>query len=295
MKHTIKDWIVATRPWSFPASAMPVLVTLGYMFWSVGEINWAAGLFTILNVVVFHAAGNTWSDYKDYKCGVDREDTVGGLSIVSGQFEAQQIKRFSMALFAVAVAAGLVLVGLTGIEALYFGLAGALLTLFYPWLKYHALGDMDIFLAYSVVPMLGTSFVATGQVQPDVLVLSVPVGFITVGILHANNTRDMMQDARAGIKTFAMNVGGRAASRIYCFEVLFPFVWCIGAVVAGWFPVWSLLVFVALKPAVDNVKKAMQYTRVGMEAMVGIDEKTAQLHLMFSLLLFVSFVVGSFV
>ena len=157
MKHAIKDWIIATRPWSFPASAMPVLVTLGYLFWSGAPLNWAVGIFTIFNVVVFHAAGNTWSDYKDYKSGVDREDTVGGLSIVSGQFEARQIKRFSIILFAVAVAGGLVLVGLTGVETLYFGLAGALLTLFYPWLKYHALGDLDIFLTYSVLPMLGTS------------------------------------------------------------------------------------------------------------------------------------------
>ncbi len=292
MKHTIKDWIVATRPWSFPASAMPVLVTLGYMFWSVGEINWAAGLFTILNVVVFHAAGNTWSDYKDYKCGVDREDTVGGLSIVSGQFEAQQIKRFSMALFAIAVAAGLVLVGLTGIEALYFGLAGALLTLFYPWLKYHALGDMDIFLAYSVVPMLGTSFVATGQVQPDVLVLSVPVGLITVGILHSNNIRDIEQDKRAGIKTFAMCVGGKVSTILYCLEMVVPFVWVIGCVIMGLLPVWCILVIAAGKPAFDNARQALKYNKEGMKALVGVDEKTAQLQLAFSVLLFVSFVTA---
>jgi len=293
MKHTIKDWIVATRPWSFPASAMPVLVTLGYMFWSVGEINWAAGLFTILNVVVFHAAGNTWSDYKDYKCGVDREDTVGGLSIVSGQFEAQQIKRFSMALFAIAVAAGLVLVGLTGIEALYFGLAGALLTLFYPWLKYHALGDMDIFLAYSVVPMLGTSFVATGQVQPDVLVLSVPVGLITVGILHSNNTRDIEQDKRAGIKTFAMCVGGKVSTILYCLEMVVPFVWVIGCVIMGLLPGWCILVIAAGKPAFDNARQALKYNKEGMKALVGVDEKTAQLQLAFSVLMFVSFVAAA--
>ena len=81
-KRTFKDWLIATRPWSFPASAMPVLVTLGYLFWKGMEVNWAIGVFTIFNVVLFHAAGNTWSDYKDYKSGVDREDTVGGLSIL---------------------------------------------------------------------------------------------------------------------------------------------------------------------------------------------------------------------
>ena len=106
-KHSFKDWVIATRPWSFPASAMPVLITLGYMFWSGHQVNWVIGVLTILNVVLFHAAGNTWSDYKDYKSGVDREDTVGGLSIVSGQFEAQEIKKLSLILFAVAVAGGL--------------------------------------------------------------------------------------------------------------------------------------------------------------------------------------------
>ena len=292
MKHTIKDWIIATRPWSFPASAMPVLVTLGYLFWSGAPLNWAVGIFTIFNVVVFHAAGNTWSDYKDYKSGVDREDTVGGLSIVSGQFEARQIKRFSMILFAVAVAGGLVLVGLTGVETLYFGLAGALLTLVYPWLKYHALGDLDIFLTYSVLPMLGTSFVATGQVQPDVLVLSVPVGLITVGILHSNNTRDIEQDKRAGIKTFAMSVGGKVSAVLFCLEMTVPFVWIIAGIILGYFPYWSALSLVAVVPAVKNAMQAFRYNREGMSALVGVDEKTAQLQLGFSVLLFISFIVA---
>ncbi|MBR5183457.1 MAG: prenyltransferase, partial [Bacteroidales bacterium] len=145
-KHTFKDWLIATRPWSFPASAMPVLVTLGYLFWKGMEVNRGIGIFTILNVVLFHAAGNTWSDYYDYKKGVDREDTVGGLSIVSGQFAPEEIKRLSLGLFAVAVAGGLALVWLTGVTTLYFGLAGALLAVCYPWLKYRALGDVDIFL-----------------------------------------------------------------------------------------------------------------------------------------------------
>lgn len=293
MKHAIKDWIIATRPWSFPASAMPVLVTLGYLFWSGAPLNWAVGIFTIFNVVVFHAAGNTWSDYKDYKSGVDREDTVGGLSIVSGQFEATQIKRFSMILFAVAVAGGLVLVGLTGVETLYFGLAGALLTLFYPWLKYHALGDLDIFLTYSVLPMLGTSFVATGQVHPDVLVLSVPVGLITVGILHSNNTRDIEQDKRAGIKTFAMCVGGKVSTILYCLEMVVPFVWVIGCVIMGLLPGWCILVIAAAKPAFDNARQALKYNREGMKALVGVDEKTAQLQLAFSVLMFVSFITAA--
>ena len=292
MKHAIKDWIIATRPWSFPASAMPVLVTLGYLFYMDCQVNWIVGIWTILNVVLFHAAGNTWSDYNDYKKGVDREDAVGGLSIVSGQFKAAEIKTLALALFAVAVAGGFALLAVAGLPVLYFGLAGAVLTVFYPWLKYHALGDLDIFLTYSVLPMLGTSFVATGQVQPDVLVLSVPVGLITVGILHSNNTRDIEQDKRAGIKTFAMCVGGKVSTILYCLEMVVPFVWVMGCVIMGLLPGWCILVIVAAKPAFDNAKQVLKYNREGMKALVGVDEKTAQLQLVFSVLLFISFIVA---
>ena len=292
-KHSIKDWVIATRPWSFPASAMPVLVTLGYLFWSGHQVEWLVGILTILNVVLFHAAGNTWSDYKDYKSGVDREDTVGGLSIVSGQFKPQEIKKLSLALFAIAVAGGLALTCFTGITTLYFGLAGALLTIFYPWLKYRALGDLDIFLTYSVVPMLGTSFVATGEIHLDALVLSVPVGLITVGILHSNNTRDIEQDRRAGIKTFAMCVGGKVSTVLYCLEMLVPFVWVIVCTVLDVLPGWSILVIAAAKMAFDNARQALRYNKEGMKALVGVDEKTAQLQLAFSVLMFVSFITAA--
>lgn len=292
-KHSIKDWVIATRPWSFPASAMPVLVTLGYLFWSGHQVDWITGILTILNVVLFHAAGNTWSDYKDYKSGVDREDTVGGLSIVSGQFKPQEIKKLSLALFAIAVAGGLALTCFTGITTLYFGLAGALLTIFYPWLKYRALGDLDIFLTYSVVPMLGTSFVATGEIHLDALVLSVPVGLITVGILHSNNTRDIEQDRRAGIKTFAMCVGGKVSTVLYCLEMLVPFVWVIVCTVLDILPGWSILVIAAAKMAFDNARQALRYNKEGMKALVGVDEKTAQLQLAFSVLMFVSFITAA--
>ncbi len=294
-KHSFKEWLIATRPWSFPASSMPVLVTLAYLFWMGAEINWLAGIWALVNIVIFHAAGNTWSDYFDYVKGVDREDTIGGMSIVSGEFKAQEIRSLAIGLLVVAVAAGIGLVYITGIKTLYFGLAGCLLTVGYPWLKYHALGDLDIFLTYSVLPILGTSFVACGAIVSQLLWLTIPIGLITVGILHANNTRDAEHDNRANIKTFAMLVGKKASAWLYCFEVIFPFLWVVAAIIAGALPLWSLLVLVALKPAIDNARKAMSFLTEGMSALIGVDELTAKLQLMFSLLLTISLFVSALV
>ena len=59
MKHSMKEWLIAVRPWSFPASAMPVLVTLMYLYWAGYEsLNWLAGVWALVNIVIFHAAGN---------------------------------------------------------------------------------------------------------------------------------------------------------------------------------------------------------------------------------------------
>ena len=287
-KHGFKAWLLATRPWSFPASAMPVLATLAYLFWRGHEINWLTGVWALVNIIVFHAAGNTWSDYYDYKRGVDREDTIGGMSIVSGEFQACEIKKLAWILLVIAVVAGVGLMLLAGLPVLYFGLAGCALIVLYPWLKYHALGDLDIFLTYSVLPILGTSYVATGALNYETLWLMLPIGLITVGILHVNNTRDIEQDSRAGIKTFAMLVGKRVSVVLYIAELMLPFVCVLVAAIYGAMPWWSLVVLVALKPAIDNCRAMLKLPAEGMKALIGVDEKTAQLQLMFSLLLSLS-------
>ena len=287
-KHGFKAWLLATRPWSFPASAMPVLATLAYLFWHGYEINWLTGVWALLNIIVFHAAGNTWSDYYDYKRGVDREDAIGGMSIVSGEFQACEIKRLAWILLVIAVVAGIGLMLVAGLPVLYIGLAGCALIVLYPWLKYHALGDLDIFLTYSVLPILGTSYVATGALNYETLWLMLPIGLITVGILHVNNTRDIEQDSRAGIKTFAMLVGKRVSVVLYIVELMLPFVCVLVAAIYGAMPWWSLVVLVALKPALDNCRAMLKLPAEGMKALIGVDEKTAQLQLMFSLLLSLS-------
>lgn len=294
-KHNFKSWLLATRPWSFPASSMPIVATIAFLHWSGNAINWGIGLWTLITIVVFHAAGNTWSDYFDFKKGVDREDTIGGTSMTSGEFQPYEIKRLASILLAVAVISGLGIMYFTGLTTLYFGLAGCLLTLLYPMLKYNALGDLDIFLTYSLLPILGTSYVTTGAIDYNSLWLVLPIGLITVGILHINNSRDIEHDKRAGIHTFAMLMGKRASALIYCLEVLLPFAWIIGCVVYGSMPVWSLLVLIALKPAVDNAKKAITLPKKGLEAVCGLDEATAKLQLMFSLLLTISLFISSWV
>ena len=177
-------------------------------------------------------------------------------------------------------------------QLIWFGIAGALLTMLYPKLKYSALGDIDIILTYAVLPTLGTCYVATGNIDYSVLLLAVPLGLITDSILHANNARDIETDKRAGISTFAMKIGIKRSVYLYCMELIIPYLWVIGCVVCGYLPWWSLLVLVAIKPAYDNINRANSRLKGNSEAFAILDEASAKLQLMFSLLLIVSFVVS---
>ena len=265
-KHRLKDWVVAVRPWSFPASAMPVVVTLAYLLWAGYEVCWTNGWWALLNIIVFHAAGNTWSDYFDYKHRVDAEDTFGAKTLTGGVFTPTEIFRLSLGLLVVALLGGIGLLLRTGLPLLYIGLAGAACSLLYPPLKYRAWGAVVIFMAYAVLPTLGTAFAAAGVLPSDVLWVALPIGLITVAILHANNTRDTSTDARAGIRTLAMGLGGRCSVWLYAFEVLFPFVWVVGCSLTGVLPYSSLAVLLALVPAAANVRTMFGYFKGGKEA-----------------------------
>ena len=246
-------------------------------------------------MVLFHVAGNVWSDYHDYKKSVDREDTTGATTLTTGMFQPHEIRNLAIGVFVVAVAGGIGLVLLTGLPLLWIGLAGAALTLLYPVLKYNALGDLDILLTFAFLPTIGTAYVTTGAIDWSVLLIALPVGLITDGILHSNNTRDMVPDKRAEIKTLAMGLGPKASAVMYSFEVLFPFVWIAACVVMKVMPWPALAALVAFPIALGCAKTMLKSPKEGVELILDLDQRTAKLQMVFSLLLSIAFVVSKLV
>lgn len=53
MKHPFKDWLIAVRPWSFPASAMPVIASVAYAYAHYQTPNWLNGIWALLNIIIF--------------------------------------------------------------------------------------------------------------------------------------------------------------------------------------------------------------------------------------------------
>ena len=294
-KHTFGQWVFAVRPWSFPASAMPIIVTLAYLFWKGAEINWLLGIWTLVNMILFHIAGNVWSDYHDFRKGVDRDDTFGAKTLTTGMFRPEEIRNLAIGVLVVSIAGGLGLVALTGLPLLWIGIAGAALTMLYPVLKYNALGDLDILLTFAFLPTLGTAYVTTGVIDWSVLWIALPVGLITDGILHSNNTRDMIPDKRAEIKTMAMGLGAKASAWLYAFEVVFPFVWIGVCSMVGIMPFYTVFIFLTIPVALGCANTMVKASKCGSDIIADLDVRTANLQLMFSLILTLTLVVSKFI
>lgn len=300
MNRNLKDWVIATRPWSFPASSMSVVVTVAYLF-GISDtqgfvVDWVNAALLLLMMVLFQASGNLISDSYDFRKGVDRDDTLNGVTwILDGKFNAGEIRRYGLAMLSVCVALGLVLVYRTDMDVLWLGIVGSLLAAFYPWLKYHAMGDYVILLCYAILPSMGTSIVITGQPNLMAVVLSLSYGLITVGILHSNNTRDIRNDRRAGIRTLAIQMGCGKAHVAYAVEMVIPYLIIVACVCFGNLPWYALFTLMTVPGAMKNLRQMMDSGFEEAEPIATLDQQTAQHQLMFSLLLAASCIASAFV
>jgi 1,4-dihydroxy-2-naphthoate octaprenyltransferase len=293
--RNFKDWVIATRPWSFPASFIPVLAIGAFLTDynsrnGGGTVDWGLLLIAIVMMVLFQAAGNLISDYYDHVRGVDPTDSLNQVrAIQSGKFTPRELLFYGYCVLAAGVLIGVILLFLTSWKLIWLGVAAILSVILYRWLKAHALSDLTILFCYSILPAIGASYVGTGSLVPLVIPVSLPFGLLTVAILHANNTRDIRSDRRAGVLTFAASIGDRASKWMYAAEVATSYVLVLVFALVDWISRWTLLTWLTIPLAWPLVKTMISIRLEDAEAIATIDQKTAGLQLTFGLLYTISF------
>jgi len=298
MSPTTKNWIIATRPWSFPASTMPALVAISYIFFLKNEmtvdINWLYGVLALIGAGIFQASGNLIGDYFDYKYNVDRKDTFGSSRmLVDGVFKPKSILNFGITFLVIGILLGLFLSLNTDFNLLWIGAIGVFGTYFYYKFKFMALGDLLIFIIYGPLIGLGTVFVMTNELDWNLFILEIPIAFLVVNILHANNTRDIRNDGKANIKTQAMLLGIKGSKVQYIVLALGAYIAVALMVTFRMIHPLTLSVFLTLPITLKNIKK-MQLAEVDKPVLIkDLDADSAQLVLIFSVLLSLSNIVAA--
>ena len=281
---------MVAQPWALPASASPALIGLSYAFYLystgvVPEINWAYGVIAFFGALIFHMSGNILGDYHDYMSGVDvKEKTGPPRPLVLEMLKPRQVLIYGYTVLTIGVLIGLYLLINTGLPLLFIGVVGVISATIYYKFKYIALGDVLIFICYGLAISLGMVYVMTGQLVWSTLLVTTPAGLLIVAILHANNTRDMLQDKAAGIRTQAMNLGLEGSQITYQTLLLVTYMLVAILVMVDMMSPYTFLVLLSFPIAMKNIKLMKKATMEDLGIIRFLDTHTAQLVLIFSLL-----------
>lgn len=301
---TLKKWIIAGRPWSFPASTMPVVfgtalaVVAGGARFAPLRFLWA-----LATMVVLHAAANMLSDVYDFRHGLDRDVTPVSGAVVRGWLSDRQAFRGAAALFALGSGSGLLIAAVTGRALFVVGGIGLIVGIFYTLLKARALGDLAVFLDFGLLGAAGAWVVQTGSFSWLPIIWTVPMAMLVIAILHANNWRDIASDAERRVTTVAGHLGDRGSLIYYALLIFGPFLIDLGFIagprVAGGplrpMPLTFLLVLLALPNALKLWGRAVRRAapRRPMDFIV-LDGATANHNLVFGLLSTAAIVLEGF-
>jgi 1,4-dihydroxy-2-naphthoate polyprenyltransferase len=291
----LRTWWLATRPFAFPASIMPALLGGGVAVAHAGvHLHWSRLVLAALGAALVHAASNLLNDYFDYRAGVDTAETQGASRgmLVSGRIAPRDVLVGSVALWAVAGLIALFFVFTVGRVLLPLIAGGLLLGAGYTAaplrLKYRALGDICVFLAFGVGITLGAYAVQTGRLAWTPVFYSLPLGLLIWAIVHSNNLRDIATDRLARIRTLAMALGPHGARVLYTTLIALAYLCPPLFVIAGVYKPATLATWLSLPLALGVVRAAWRAAPGGGAAdggLVTLDIRTAQLQLAFGVLM----------
>ncbi len=299
MKHTLKEWFMVTRPWGYALSIMPAALAVAYVFFENSvtplDVNWWYGILAVIASPILQAGGNMMSDYYDYKNNVDRKETYGSSRmLVNKQFEPREVYWFSISMMVIGNIIGIYLLLNTSWHLLWIGLAGIIGSYFYFFMKYRALGDLNIFIIYGQLISLGTYLVMTNALSWKMLLVAAAPGFLIVNVLHANNTRDIKHDSVAKIKTAAMLLGIKGSIIYYFAFTIGAYLLIVLCVIFGIQHWATLLIFISLPMALKLMKQMRTADKEKPENIQRLDEGTAQLVMVYMLLLVIGNFAGGF-
>jgi 1,4-dihydroxy-2-naphthoate octaprenyltransferase len=291
-----KKWWISLRPFSFPASTMPVIFgTVLAVVYGGYEFKPLLFVLAFFGMVILHSGANVLNDVKDFLIGLDVVPSPVSGGVVRKIITVKEAKIGASILLSTGAIIGFILVYLSGIWLLVIGLGGLAVGIFYSLgkkisLKYHAFGDMAVFLDFGILGSLGSYYLQSGHLSWVPVIWAIPFSMLVIGILHANNWRDIRSDTEGKIFTVASLLGDKGSMWYYWILIFVPFFLITSFIFIPYFflhgipmmPFTFLVTLLALPLALrlwskalhrDNPRKPMDF--------ITLDGATAQLNLLF--------------
>jgi 1,4-dihydroxy-2-naphthoate polyprenyltransferase len=294
MRRYLASWFWATRPFTLPASVVPVLVGTALAV-SHGRFDGVLFILTLAGSVLVQIGTNLVDEYTDHLQGGSRGKVLAPYKVIAlGLLSSQAVRAGAIVSFGVATVIGLYLVAVTNWSLLLVCAASLVVAYSYSAgplpLGNIGLGEPLVFVFMGLLMVMATYYVQTSMLSREALLAALPVACLVTAILVVNDLRDIEEDRQSGKVTAVSRFGPGFGLELFALLVAGAYLSVLFWVVARPGLVALLLVVLALPKAVATAR----LIRAGGEratlnrALRG----AAQLHLQFGVLLALGLVVN---
>ena len=223
-KQSLKNWTLAIRPKTLPASIAPVFIATAMAFGD-GIYHFPTAFMCLFGALAIQIGTNLANDYYDFEKGADTQERIGPVRVTqAGLIPPSSVKLAFIVSFSLSAIACLGLVMRAGWPMAVLGVFAVLSGIFYTAgprpLGYMGWGDLLAFVFFGPIAVAVTYYVQSFEMNAAVFMAGFAPGLFSVAILTVNNLRDMEGDQRAGKKTLAVRFGRSFALSEYLFCLL---------------------------------------------------------------------------
>ncbi len=220
--NSVKAWLLATRPKTLSAAAVPVMIGTAFAWRNTSEqFNWIPAILCLLFAWIMQIDSNLVNDYFDFKKGNDDETRLGPKRACSeGWITSEAMVWGILITTLLGCMTGIPLILYGGLEMVMVGIACVVFCFLYTTLfSYHGLGDILVLLFFGIIPVCCTYYVCMPLHQQiptgEVIASSIACGLAIDALLIVNNYRDIDNDRNNGKITLAVRLGESKTRRLY--------------------------------------------------------------------------------
>lgn len=243
-----------TRIQFLPLILLPAFVGTALAYHIDHTFNPVFFVLVLLGIGLLHLGANAIDDCYDYQNGVDTtansmfpKDFGGWKPLPRGFITLRNAKIVSYALFFGSLLLATFFAIVIGPWSLILGLAGVVLAIIYtapPFkLDYRGfgLGEASILFAFGPIPVLGAYYVQTGDLSISALLVSIPIGILTVTVLM-NHDMIFYEVYRASKKMSLAAILGRSrALKTSLAMTVFSYAFILLLIGVGIVPLWCVI------------------------------------------------------
>ncbi len=219
-------WQIAD-PKIWIASTIPMAVGGAVAYAQLGIFSWTWFLIGAASIYLLEIGKNAVNEYVDYLSGVDRFVSAdkrtpfsgGKKTIIDGKLSLTENLVIGIITMGLGSLLGFYVVLVRDFNVLWFGLAGVFFALFYslPPFKFAYRGVGELVVGFTFGPLIttGTYLVQTHTISLEVVLASIPLGFIIANVLWINQYPDYEADLKGGKMNGVVRLGKEKAVNVY--------------------------------------------------------------------------------